>query len=92
MISPVRPDSCVSGRVGWIRLLGLWGSDLNSRRWSIGIGGLTWPPFLAGVAIAGLLVLSACTSTGSGESTTSTLTRPTTSTSYNQMLWMTGFG
>jgi len=81
MPSLVRPDTCVFGRVGLVRLLGLGGSDLSPRRWSIGIGGLTRPPFLAGVAIAALLVFSSCTSTGSGGSTTTSLVPPTTSTS-----------
>ena len=80
MFSLVRSASYVSRRVGWEWLLGVRGSHLSPRRWSIGFGGLTRPPLLLGVAIAAILVISACTSSGSSESTTTSSIRPVTST------------
>jgi len=55
------------------------GSQLSPRRWSFGFGGLNRPPFHIGVAIAALLAFGACSSAGSGESTTTESAPLTTS-------------
>jgi len=54
---------------------------VSPRSWPYGFGGLNWPLWLAGVAFAALLVLSACTSTGSDVSTTTLSVPPPVSTS-----------
>lgn len=56
------------------------GSELSSRRSSIGLGGLTCRPFLVGVAFAALLTLGACTSTEPAETTSSSATDPVSTT------------
>jgi hypothetical protein len=56
------------------------GSHLSPGRRSIGFGGLTRPPFVVGVALAALLILGACTLTGSTESTTTSSTDPVSTT------------
>lgn len=52
-------------------------SDLSPRRWSIGFGGPTRPPILAGVAIAALVAIAACTPNASVGSTTTAVIAPT---------------
>ncbi len=63
------------------RVTGNGGLQLSPRSWPYGFGGLNWPLWLVGVAFAALLVLSACTSTGSDVSTTTLSVPPATSTS-----------
>ena len=53
---------------------------MSPRRSSIGFGGRNRPAFLVGVALAALLILGACTSTESTESTTSSSTDPVSTT------------
>ncbi len=53
---------------------------MSPRRSSIGFGGRNRPAFLVGVALATLLILGACTSTESTESTTTSSTDPVSTT------------
>ncbi len=80
-----RQPLSVRCRVGGV--VGDRGGHLGAGRYSAGFGSQTRLPCRWGVALAALLVVGACTSTGSGGPTTSLLARPpVTSTSSSTTL------